>query len=182
MEEEDIPIDELRFRKFEFENQLERQKIFLKYLHYISTPLFIMSLFYSMTFAASLLLIMYALRCFCIFRLERFEHLLYTKQMVIFAFEYQKRNPNLCQQQLEMDPDKYLQSQIKMGREFEEFRKQQQRQTELKEKYQEKTVKSEENPKEKQAKVPFKKNSKANKISRSEKRVRKIVMNAPGLS
>ena len=99
--------------------------------------------------------------------------------MVIFAFEYQKRNPNLCQQQLEMDPDKYLQSQIKMGRQFEEFRKQQQRQTELKEKSQETP---QETPKRKTVKVSFKKNSKANKISRSEKRVRKIVMNARGLS
>ena len=178
-EQEGIKWNELRFKKFEFEHQLERQKIFLKYLHYISTPIFVMSLFYSITFAASLLLIMYALRCFCIFRLERFEHLLYTKQMVIFAFEYQKRNPNLCQQQLEMDPDKYLQSQIKMGRQFEEFRKQQQRQTELKEKSQETP---QETPKRKTVKVSFKKNSKANKISRSEKRVRKIVMNARGLS
>ena len=95
--------------------------------------------------------------------------------MVIFALENQESNPNLRQQQLEMDPDQYLQSQIKMRRQFEEFRKQQQRQTELKEKFQEK-------PKEKTVKVSFKKNSKANKISRSAKRVRKIVMHAPGLS
>ena len=156
--DENIPIDELRFRKFEFENQLERQKIFLKYLHYISTPVFVISLFYSMMLAASLLFIMYALRCFCIFRLERFEYLLYTKQMVIFAFEYQKNNPNSCQQQLEMDPDQYLQSQMKMRRQFEELRKQQQRQTEFKEKSQKKPTK-----------VPFKKNSKSNEAARSEK-------------
>ena len=179
MEEENIPIDELRFRKFEFEHQHERQKIFLKYLHYISTPLFVISLFYSMMLAASLLFIMYALRCFYIFRLERFEHLLYTKQMVIFAFEYQKSNPNLRQQQLETDSDQYLQTQTKMRRQFEEFRKQQQRQTELKEKIQEKP---QEKLEEKPVKVSFKKNSKANKVSRSEKRVRKITMNAPGLS
>ena len=105
-------------KKAEFEHQLERQKIFLKYLHYISTPLFIISLFYSIMLAASLLLIMYALRCFSIFRLERFEHLLYTKQMVIFVMENQKSNPDLRQQQLEMDPDQYLQSQMKMRRQF----------------------------------------------------------------
>ena len=110
--EENIPVDELRFRKFEFEHQLERQKIFLKYLHYFSTPLVIISLFYSMTLTASIILILLALRSFCIFRLERFEFALFQKHMVIIAFEFHKNNPELCQGLMERDPDKLLKSQL----------------------------------------------------------------------
>ena len=166
--QENIPVDELRFRKFEFEHQLERQKIFLKYLHYLSTPLVIISLFYSMTLTASIILILLALRSFCIFRLERFEFALFQKHMVIIAFEFHKNNPELCQGLMERDPDKLLKSQLivakKLEQNFEEFQKQQQRQMKSKEKSQGKPLK-----------VSFKKNSKANKISRSEKRIRTIV-------
>ena len=155
--EENIPVDELRFRKFEFEHQLERQKIFLKYLHYFSTPLVIISLFYSMTLTASIILILLALRSFCIFRLERFEFALFQKQMVIVAFEFHKNNPELCQGLMETDPDKLLKSQLiiakKLEQNFEVFQKQQQRQ-----------MKSKEESKGKPLKVSFKKNSKANKI------------------
>ena len=60
---------------------------------------------------------------------------------------------------------------MNMRRQFEEFRKQQQRQTEFKEKSQKKPTK-----------VPFKKNSKSNEVSRSEKWVGEIVRNEDGLN
>ena len=121
-----------------------------------------------MTLTASIILILLALRSFCIFRLERFEFALFQKHMVIVAFEFHKNNPELCQGLMERDPDKLLKSQLivakKLEQNFEEFQKQQQRQMKSKEKSQGKPLK-----------VSFKKNSKANKISRSEKRIRTIV-------
>ena len=53
-----VPLDELRFHKFEFEIQHERQKIGLQYLNNLTVPVIFASLFYSMTFAASLILIL----------------------------------------------------------------------------------------------------------------------------
>ena len=164
-----VPLDELRFHKFEFEIQHERQKIGLQYLNNLTVPVIFASLFYSMTFAASLILILVAIYSFCNFREERFAQLMFQKQMIILAFDIQNNNPELAEQIRKMDQDEMWMQAERMAHKFEEFQEQQQQQSNQ--------GKLKEISKGKPTKVSFKKNSKANKISRSEKRIRTIVMN-----
>ena len=168
-----VPLDELRFHKCEFENQHERQKIFLQYLNNLTVPVIIASLFYSMGFAACLILILIAIHSFCNFREERFDQLMFQKQMIILAVDIKNNNPELAEKIRNMNRDEMWMQAARMAQKFEEFQEQQQQQSN-KEKLRETSP-------GKRVKVSFKKNSKANKISRSEKRIRTIVTNSSRL-
>ena len=165
---ESIPIEELQFKKFDFEHQLERQQIFLKYLNQLSIPLIVISLFHSMMLAVSLIFILLMIRFYCNLKLKFFEKLMLQKHITILAHEFKKNNPKLSEIISEMDDDQFIYTTSKiaelMHQKFE---------TELQRRKREKLN---ENLQRKQLKVSFRKNSKANKISRSEKRIRAIVM------
>ena len=121
-----------------------------------------------MMLAVSLSVILLMIRFYCNLRLKFFEKLMLQKHITILAYEFKKNNPALSELISEMDDDQFIYTTSKiaelMHKKFE---------TELQRRKREKLN---EKSQEKSLKVSFRKSSKANKISRSEKRIRANAM------